>query len=80
MFSIGFVASKMIEKFHNALFIDDDILFFDEDSENVTFSSTEAGMLHVDLNNINLDNANFIMLIFMSSLWLGIIDLNNAKH
>ena len=34
----------MIEKLHHALFIDDDILFFDESSGNVTFSSNEMGM------------------------------------
>ena len=41
-----FVTSKMI---HRALFVDDDILFFDEDSGNVTFSSNEMGILRVDL-------------------------------
>ena len=32
-----FVTSKMIKKLYNALFADDDILFFDEGSGNVTF-------------------------------------------
>ena len=39
----------------NALFADDDILFFDEDSGNVTFSSDELGILRLNLN-INLDD------------------------
>ena len=49
----------MIKKLYNALFIDDDKPFFDEDSGYVTFSSDEMGILSVDLNNINLDCANF---------------------
>ena len=54
-----FVTSKMIKKFHNALFTDDDILFFYEDSSNVLFSSDEIGILRVDLNIINRDCVNF---------------------
>ena len=54
-----FVANKMIKKLHNALLADDDILFFDEDSGNVIFSSDEMSIFSVDLNNINLDNVNF---------------------
>ena len=41
----------MIKKLHNALFTDDDILFFDEDSCNITFSNHKIGILSVDLNN-----------------------------
>ena len=52
-----FSTSKMIKKLHNAL-IADDILFFDEDSGNVAFPSDEMGILSVDLNNINLNDAN----------------------
>ena len=54
-----FVTSKMIENLHNALFAEDDIVFFDEESGNVTFSSDEMGILSVDLNNINLDDVHF---------------------
>ena len=50
-----FVTSKIIKKLHNALFIDDDILFFSGD---VTSSSDEIGIFSVDLNNINLDDIN----------------------
>ena len=39
--------------------MDDDILFFDEDSSNVIFSSDEMGIVSVNLNNINLHDANF---------------------
>ena len=45
----------MIEKLHNALFTDDDILFFDEDSGNARFFGDEMGILNLDLNDINFD-------------------------
>ena len=35
------------------------MLFVDEDSGTVTFSSDEMGILSVDLNNINLADVNF---------------------
>ena len=54
-----YITSKMIKKFHSTLFLDDDILFFDEESVNVTFFSDDIGILSVDLNSVNLDNANF---------------------
>ena len=49
----------MIKKFHNTLFADDDIPFFDKGLRNVTFSSDEMCTLSVDLNNINLHDVNF---------------------
>ena len=54
-----FVISKMIKKLHNALFADDDIFFFDEDSGNVTIFSDEMGIRSVNNNNIDFDNVNF---------------------
>ena len=38
----------MIKKLDNALFGDDDIVFFDEDSGDVTFSSDKMGIVRVD--------------------------------
>ena len=40
-----FVISKMVKKLDHVLFANDDILFFDEDSGNVTFYSDE-----IDIN------------------------------
>ena len=34
-------------------------VFFNEDTGNVTLLGSELGILSVDLNNINLDGANF---------------------
>ena len=71
--------SKMIKKRYNALFSDDDLLFFDRDSGNVTFSSHKMSILSVDLNIINLDEDNFLKMIlklsFMSDSWLATINL-----
>ena len=49
----------MIAKLFHVLLTDSNILFFDEDSGNVTFSSDELGIISLDLNNNNLDDANF---------------------
>ena len=45
----------MIQKLYTALYADG-LLFFDEDSGNVTFCYNEMGILSVNLNKINLDN------------------------
>ena len=54
-----FVKSTIMKNIYHALFADDDILFSDEDSDNIPFSSDELGILRVDLNNISLDDTNF---------------------
>ena len=51
-----FVTSKMIEKLYTALYTDENILYFNEDSGNIVFSCNKMGFLNIDLNNINLDN------------------------
>ena len=45
----------MIKKLFTALYADDNILYFSEDSCNVVFSCNKMGILNIDLNNINLD-------------------------
>ena len=54
-----FVTSKMIKMLQTALFADDHILLFDQDSGTVRFSSDEMGSLSIVLNNITLDEVNF---------------------
>ena len=51
-----FVASKMIKKLYTTLYADENVFYFNEDSDNIVFSCNEMGILHIDLNNINLDN------------------------
>ena len=43
-----FVTSKMIKTFFTALYADDGLLFFDEDSDNVTFCCNEMDILRVN--------------------------------
>ena len=49
----------MIERLLNALYVDDNVLYLDEDSGNVIFSCNKMGVLGIDLNNINLDDTNY---------------------
>ena len=51
-----FVTSKIIKKLYIALYTDDNILYFNEDSGNVILFCNEMGIHNIDLNNINPDN------------------------
>ena len=51
-----FVTSKVIKEPFTALYADENILYFNEDSGNVVFSCNEMGIVNIDSNNINLDN------------------------
>ena len=74
-----FVTSKMIKRLHNALFTDDDILFFD-----IAFSSDEMSILSKDLNNNNnLDHVNFYENDLETIIHVRIMawrNLNNGDH
>ena len=50
-----FFKSNMINKFFPALYVDENILYFNEDSD-VVFHCYEMDFLTIDVNNINLDN------------------------
>ena len=74
----------MITKIDDALFANDDILLFGEDSATVTFSSEEMGILIQILITLNLMmlilTKTILKLSLMSNLWLKFINLNNANH
>ena len=53
-----FVANNLIKIFHDALFANDDILFFDKDFHNVVFCTNEMCILDADLGKIPLDDVN----------------------
>ena len=38
------------------MYVGKNILYFNEDSGNVSFNCNEMGILNIDLNNINLNN------------------------
>ena len=46
------VTSKMIKTFFTALYPDENMLYFKEDSGNVVFICNGMGILNIDLNNI----------------------------
>ena len=54
-----FATSKMIKKHYTALYPDDNIFYFKEDSGNVIFSCNKMVILNIDLNDINLDDTNY---------------------
>ena len=51
-----FVTSKMITKFYTALYADDNIIYFHENSDEMVFSCNNMNIFSIDLNNIYLDN------------------------
>ena len=51
-----FVLSKIIRKLFTALYANENILCFNEDSGDAVFNCNETGILNIDLNNISLDN------------------------
>ena len=48
----------MIKNLLTALYADDDILYFNEDSDDVIFSCYEMGILSADLDIVILDDTN----------------------
>ena len=60
-----FVTSKMIKKCYSALFSDDCLFFFYEDSGDVTSCCNEMDVLSVNLGNINLDGLMKMDLILL---------------
>ena len=74
---------KMIKKLKD-IFSNDNIIFVNEDSNYVTFFGGEMSILSVDLDKINLDMLIMmkiiLKLLFMSDLWLGLININNTNH
>ena len=54
-----FVTSKIIKKIFTDLYVDENILYFNEESDNVIFNCNRMGILSIYLNNINLDDINY---------------------
>ena len=78
------VTNKMIEKLDDVLFSNDDIVFVNEDSDNVIIFSDELGLNTIYVNDDNLDDdilvKMILKLLFMLDLWLGVINMKNARH
>ena len=50
------VLLQMLEKFDNALHVNDDIIFYNEDFDKSTFIAYQKHILTVDIKKNNLDN------------------------
>ena len=79
------VASKMIKRLFTALYADETILYYDEDDGNVAFICNKMGILNIDINNIIIivivtSMKMILILLFLSDIWVGILNLKNTKH
>ena len=77
------VTNKILEKLDNFLFSKANILFHDVDFNIITFLSNYMGFNTIGLNIKTLTIILMKMiqkLLIMLDLWLGVTDLNNAKH
>ena len=54
-----FVTGKIIKKLFTALYADENILYFDGDSDNIAFICNGMGILNTDLNNIKPNDTNY---------------------
>ena len=54
-----FETIKMIKKLFTALYVDENILHFDEDFGNAVFNCDEMGIPNIDLDCINLEDNDF---------------------
>ena len=53
-----FVTNNLIKIFHDPLFANNDISFFDKDFRNVVFCTNEMCILSADLGKTHLDDVN----------------------
>ena len=81
------VTSQTLENFHDAVLANDDILFFDEDFNKVSFFANQMVILAVELDKIVLDHDDndllmkmILILLLIPDFWLGIVNFKNAKH
>ena len=56
MFLIGFLELKWLKSFFTALYVEENILYFNKGSCDAVFNGNGMGIVNIDLHNINLDN------------------------
>ena len=56
LISNWFPTSKTIKKLKTALYTDENILYFNEDSDNVVFHCNGVGIFNIDFISMNFDN------------------------
>ena len=79
-----FVTSRVIKELFTALYADENVFYFNGDSDNDVLFLNEMGILNIVLKNTNLDN-NFDeddpdILLLLPVFWVGILNLKNSTH
>ena len=74
----------MIKELFTALYADENVFYFNGDSDNDVLFLNEMGILNIVLKNTNLDN-NFDeddpdILLLLPMFWVGILNLKNSTH
>ena len=74
----------MIKELFTALYADENVFYFNGDSDNDVLFLNEMGILNIVLKNTNLDN-NFDendpdILLLLPVFWVGILNLKNSTH
>ena len=74
----------MIKELFTALYADENVFYFNGDSDNDVLFLNEMGILNIVLKNTNLDK-NFDeddpdILLLLPVFWVGILNLKNSTH
>ena len=74
----------MIKELFTVLYADENVFYFNGDSDNDVLFLNEMGILNIVLKNTNLDN-NFDeddpdILLLLPVFWVGILNLKNSTH
>ena len=74
----------MIKELFTALYADENVFYFNGDSDNDVLFLNEMGILNIVLKNTNLDN-NFDeddpdILLLLPVFWVDILNLKNSTH
>ena len=68
----------MIKKLFTAMYADENIPYFYENSDNVVFNCNDVGILNIDINEILILIIILmkmkLALLFLSDFWLGILN------
>ena len=74
----------MIKELFTALYADENVFYFNGDSDNDVLFLNEMGILNIVLKNTNLDNNSDEddpdILLLLSVFWVGILNLKNSTH
>ena len=80
LISNWFLISKTIKKLYIALYADDGLLFFDENSDFATFCCNEMGFPALTILILIIILMEIILiLLFLSDFWVGRVNLKTQR-